>query len=521
MGWSNTLPMNSWRKLPDEKRKWWILSAMTASLSMIFIDITVLPVTLPTLNRELNFSLLSFQWIINIYTLALTIFAMAGGRLAHLLGLKSAFCLGITIFAIASAFCGLSNFPTEMIIARAFQGIGASMMIPSQQAIMLATFPPHQRGKALGFYVSASSIFLAIGPFVGGSLTQYLSWRYIFWINLPIAAFGLIFTQFVVPSFKRVRESFDWKGFFILGAGVSSLMVGIMQTPILGWESPYTLLLLAFGIAMIAYLWFSEAKHPHPLFDISLMRKRSFIAGSLTTFCNAFLIMITVHWAIFFQEVLKYTPSQAGSLSSFSTLPVLFFAPIAGYLVDRYGPRLPVSLGFGILIVSLSLFLAVIMHHILWAFLISLFLFGMNMSLIFTPSYLSIMHDVDPEKRGIASGMNTTLRQFGSTLGLAVFGTVFYQCFYWKFARGLEHIGQGLNPYRYEGALSHNPQALKALQELPEDTGALVTQTMTDALVDAFDLINILAIGIAFIGLCIALRLLKNTPLSQTAAPRR
>lgn len=503
--------------LSEQNRKWWILFAMTTSLSMIFIDITVLPVTLPTLSRELNFSLLSFQWIVNIYTLTLTVFAIAGGRLAHLLGLRKAFCIGIMLFAIASALCGLSNLPSEMIIARLFQGLGASLMIPAQQSIILASFPVHQRGKALGLFVSLSSIFLAIGPFVGGTLTQHLSWRYIFWINIPIACLGLVLTLLIVPRFSKVRASFDWKGFFLLGAGVSCLMIAIMQAPLWGWRSLHTLFLLGLGLGLILYLWRSEAKHPHPLFDLTLMRKKSFIGGSIATFCNAFLLTITVYWAIFFQEVLEYTPMESGGLSSFSTVPVLFCAPLAGYLVDRFGPRLPVSIGFSLIIASLILFLSILMQHTLLLLLLALFLFGTNMSLIFTPSYVSLMHDVPPEKRGIASGMNTTLRQFSSSLGLAVLGTVFYQWYYWKFAHNLTKALPDipLAPYHFEGLLSHNPQALQALHKLPADIANAVKTTMTAALVSAFDLINAIAILVAFIGLCCALRFLKSAPLCE------
>jgi len=502
----------------NEKRKWWILFAMTASLSMIFIDMTVLPVALPTLNRELNFSLLSFQWIINIYTLTLTVFALAGGRIAHMLGLKTSFCTGLILFAIASALCGLSNTSSEMIIARIFQGIGASIMVPSHQAIILETFPPHQRGKALGLFVSMSSVFLAIGPLVGGSLTQYFSWRYIFWVNIPVAAIGLILAWAIVPHFKKIPQSFDWFGFITLGTGVTSIMVAIMQTPIWGWKSPLTLFLLALGIAMITYLYRSESKHSHPFLDIPLMRNRSFIAGSLGIFCNAFLLMITVHWAVFFQEILQYTPSQAGSLSSFSTVPVIFMAPVAGYLLDRYGPRLPVALGYSLIIASLIFFLSIVLHHVLWMLLVSLFLFGMTMPFIFTPSYLNIMHDVPSEKRGIASGMNITLRQFSSTLGLAVFSTVFYQWYYRKFTQGLEMTfpEQHLNPYQYEGLLLGNSQALQAVKKLPNNTAALLEKTMTTSIISAFDLINCIAILVAAIGLCFALRYLRNTPFSQS-----
>ena len=183
-------------KLTEQNRKWWILAAMTTAISMIFVDITVLPVVLPTLQRELLISDLELQWILNSYTLVLAVLVLAGGRIGDMWGLKKSFCFGTVTFALGSALCGLSHSGWWMIFSRTLQGVGGAFLLPATQGIIMFHFPPHQRGKAVGLFVSIGSIFLALGPLIGGALTTWASWRFVFWINLPIAAAGLLLTLY-------------------------------------------------------------------------------------------------------------------------------------------------------------------------------------------------------------------------------------------------------------------------------------------------------------------------------------
>ncbi len=507
----------------NDRRRWWILLAMTASLSMVYIDITILPVTLPTLSRELGFSPLGLQWIINAYTLALTVLALAGGKLAHTLGLKTSFQVGLTIFAGASALCGLSSTEAWMIAARVLQGAGAALMIPSQNAIMLGTFPPQQRGKAIGLLVSISSIFLIIGPFIGGTLTEFLGWRYIFWINLPIAATGMLLTFLIVPHFEKVIESFDWFGFFTVGSGVASIVIATMHGQSWGWLSPFTLLLFLAGILLITFFCKAEQKAPHPLVDLVELRKRSFLGGSLTTFCASFIVMVMVFWTIFLQNILDYSPSQTGLLLLVGSSPVLFIAPLAGYLTDRLGPRFPITAGFILMGISILLFSLTASQENLWVVLGCLSLFGISTPLIFTPSLVALMEEIPPEKRGVASGMNTTFRQFGSTMGLAVFGSLFYQ---WHFSRFSHSLAKNLpteklDPSPFEGLLSQKPSALQHLHALPADTASFVQESMISSFVSAFHLINFFGALCALVGLWIAMRFLGRSAVKKEPAKRQ
>lgn len=498
-----------------ENRKWWILAAMTTSISMIFVDVTVLPVVLPTLQRELKLSDLGLQWIVNAYTLVLAVLVLSGGKLGDRWGLKKTFCFGIGMFAAASASCGLSTTEWWMIMSRGLQGIGGAFMLPATQGIIIAHFPPHQRGKAIGLYVSTGSIFLAIGPLIGGSLTSYLSWHYVFWINLPIAAIGLLMSLWIVPSMPKKDEPFDLKGFLIQACGICCLIIALMQAQKWGWFSLPTLTLILTGILLL-YLLFRRKNTPNAsILDFELIRKRSFRASSSCVFLNQLVIMITVFWAIYFQNILGFSASKAGFYSFIANIPVLFAAPLGGFLVDHFGPRRPVMIGFGLITFSLSWFLFFMNHESIWRLMPTLVTFGFGVSMIFTPSFVAMMNEVPAEKRGAASGINSALRQFSSTLGLALFGTFYSSLFFKKLETALtaNTNTENFTPLQFEGLLSKAPHALHFLSMLSAQDAAYVVQSAKQAFLEAFSLINFVAALLAFSGVLIAWRLLKNQPI--------
>ncbi|MBS0603428.1 MAG: MFS transporter [Verrucomicrobia bacterium] len=504
-------------KLTEENRKWWILAAMTATVSMIFVDITVLPVVLPTLQREMHISDLGLQWIINAYTLVLAVLVLAGGKIGDMWGLKKAFCFGVTSFALASAMCGLSNTESWMIFSRALQGIGGAFLLPATQGIIVSHFPPHQRGKALGLFVSIGSIFLALGPLIGGSLTTYLSWRYVFWINLPIAAIGLMLALYAVPPMRGKKEKFDFRGFSILSVAIASLVFALMQSEAWGWSSPATLILIAVGIFCMIVLFRRKHKPHASILDFNLMRQKSFIASSTCIFNNQLIIMVTVFWAIYFQNILGFSASTAGAYSFMANIPVLFAAPLGGFLVDRLGPRIPVMTGFGLIFFSLSWFCTFANHANIWLLMPTLLTFGFGVSMIFTPCFVSMMNEVSAEKRGVASGITAALRQFSSSLGLALFGTVYSSIYYSHLGNSLQkNPGTAqLQPEQFEGLLSRSPAAVKIMASLPHVDAGYVLQSAQAAFLDAFTRMNLLGAILAAVGVLIGWRMMKNQPISH------
>jgi EmrB/QacA subfamily drug resistance transporter len=503
------------KMITEKNRKWWILAAMTTTISMIFVDITVLPVVLPTLQRELSISDLGLQWVINAYTLVLAVLVLAGGKLGDMWGLKKAFCLGVSIFALASAMCGLSYSEWWLIMSRGLQGIGGAFLLPATQGIIISHFPPHQRGKALGLFVSIGSIFLALGPLIGGALTSYFSWHYVFWINIPIAILGLVMASVSVPAMVGKKATFDHRGFLILAIGITSLIFALMQVQKWGWNSSRCVGLFIIGIFSLVFLFKRKHKPHASILDFALMKKRTFIASSSSIFCNQLLIMVTVFWAIYFQNILEFSPSKAGLYAFMANLPVLFAAPLGGFLVDRFGPRLPVMIGFGVICFSLSWFTLFMRHENIWLLLPTLLFFGCGVSMIFTPSYVGMMNEVSAEKRGVASGITSTLRQFGSTLGLALFGTFYSSIYFGKLGHSLHEKASttSLTPEQFEGLLSKSPEAMQNMDRLSSSDALYVFQSAKNAFLSAFLSINLCAAMVALVGIVIAWKLLKNRPI--------
>jgi MFS family permease len=227
------------RWITDSNRKWWICGTMTLSLSMILIDQTVVSVALPTIQRDLDFSQTGLQWVVNAYLLAIAAFVAVGGRLGDMLGNDRIFKLGAIVFVASSVVCGLAGSEPVLLAARAVEGIGAALMIPATGAIVLNAFEPQERGRAMGVYAGVSMIFLALGPLVGGLLTQDITWRAVFWINAPIGIVMLVLTHLAVPPSPRLPDArIDWLGLATIVPGLTVLVLALMQSQVWGWGRP-------------------------------------------------------------------------------------------------------------------------------------------------------------------------------------------------------------------------------------------------------------------------------------------
>ena len=496
-------------KLTEHNRKWWILVAMTSCISMIFIDITVLPITLPTLQRTLDISPLGLQWIVNAYTLALTIFVLAAGRFGDRFGHRKIFCWGLFFFSLGSVLCAVSYFEWWFISARVIQGVGGAMLTPTSAAIIFSTFPASQRGKAIGLYVSIGSVFLALGPFIGGIFSQYLSWRYVFWINIPIALIGFWLTLFSVPKSKGIHRHFDLLGFITCSLGITSIIVALMEAKNWGWTAPITLGLIGLGLILIFLLLLIDRKVTDPYIDLSLFNSRNFNGAISAIFTTQFVLMVTVFWAIYFQTVYGYSPAQAGVISLVSNLPVILAAPIGGHLLDKHGPRIPIAIGFTLVAVSLFWFLQNLENNSIGILLSAIIPFGCGIPLIFSPSFTTAMSEVAPEKRGMASGTTTMLRQFGATLGLAIMGSIFLTIQGGQFSQELQKNSAtaSISPDDFQGLLSKAPQALDTLKQLPQDAQAFVQQIFLNSTINGFWGINTLALITTVLGLFLSLGL--------------
>lgn len=404
------------------QNSWKILLVLTASISMVFIDVTVLPVTLPTLQRDLGLSHHALQWIVNAYTLVLTMFVLISGRVGDHIGLKKMFCIGMSVFAIASFLCGMGTSAWELIMSRALQGIGGACMLPAAQGMITHTFPSHKRGKALGFFIGMGSISLALGPLFGGYCSEYLSWHYVFWINLPIAALGLFFTWLIIPHYPRHQHVFHLPSLFLYCLSVLCIIGSIMQAPIWGWLSYSTIGVFLLGVILFILLLKSD---PSSFIPKSLLRIPPIRMSLTLAFLGQFLLMIAFFWSIFFQTQFHYSPFVAGNLAFLANAPIIVMGPIAGYCVDRWGSHLPMIFGLiliGFAFIGMDLSSKEPSLHLL---IPSLLCFGTGLPAFFAPNATELLNAAPKEQRGTSSALLIATRQFSATVGLAIFGAIY------------------------------------------------------------------------------------------------
>lgn len=399
--------------------QWKCFLALVPAAALVFLDQTIMPVALPTIQHELGASATQLQWCVNAYLLAIAVLVLASGKISDLIGDRNSLSIGMAGFAFFSAICGMSPNIWVLIIARGLQGLSAAMMFPAQTSLIAHIFPQSSRGQATGMIVSIGSLFMILGPLIGGFLTETLSWRWIFWINLPVAAFGLWMIALLLPAPKPQPGKIDLQGFLYFLIGATSITLFFMQANEWGWTSTPSLICLTLSPIAFSLLMLREKKTSHPFLDLKLYRRPVFAAININVSIVQFILMVTVFQTIYYQEILAFTPGQTGLIISCSSFPVLFMAPIAGLLADKLTPKWPISIGY-ILIMTSFLTLGTFSTPSLPCLLFALVAFGMGIPLIFTPSYSTAISSVPPEKRGIAMGMLITLRFLGGTVGLAL-----------------------------------------------------------------------------------------------------
>ncbi|MCC5831536.1 MAG: MFS transporter [Chlamydiales bacterium] len=409
-----------------KKNKWWVFLVTTSGTSVVFLDNTVMPVALPTIQKQLMFTPLSLVWVVNSYLLSLTSLLLIGGRLCDLFGKRSLFVAGLSLFGFGSAMSGASMTQWWMILGRVIQGAGGALVVPATSALLISTFPLGERAKAIGINTGISSIFLILGPAVGGFFTEYLSWRGIFYLNLPLVGFGIAMAFLILHPGKRKKESFHFIGAFMMLCGVVSLVVGLMQGNEWGWNNPAVLTLLVVSPIFFFLFWWISTHTPHPLIDFNFFKSRLFTVANVFIFLTQSIIMVTVLWAIYFQNQLDYTPAQTGLVIFIAVLPVFLMAPFGGYIGDRFGPRLPLLIGYCLLTFSLFWLLFTAQSETVGVLLPGLLTFGGGIPMILSPTIAMGLSQISSEKLGAASGITTETRQLASTVGIAFMTTIYH-----------------------------------------------------------------------------------------------
>jgi EmrB/QacA subfamily drug resistance transporter len=414
------------RIFAEENRKWLTLAAVSFGLFMIMLDNTVVNVALPSIERDLDADLSELQWIVTGYALTFAALMLVGGKIADAYGRRLIFVVGIVVFTVASLLCGLADSSEMLIAARVVQGAGAALMNPATLSIIAATFPPRERGAAIGIWAGTSALALAIGPLVGGLITEHLDWSWIFFVNVPIGILGIAASFLLIDESRdETHERLDLPGLVTSGVGLFALTYGLIEANTYGWTSAR--ILGSFVVAAVALVSFVllERHQRAPMLPLELFRNRTYTGANLTMLLVA-LAMFGVFFfvSLYMQNILGFTAVETGAAFLPLTLLIILVAPVAGKTADQLGSRGLMTVGMTLIAVQLLLFSQLGSDASYWHLLPSLLIGGLGMALTMTPSAAAATRAVPVDKAGVGSAVLNSARQVGGTMGIAVMGAI-------------------------------------------------------------------------------------------------
>jgi EmrB/QacA subfamily drug resistance transporter len=415
------------RLINDENSRWWTLGAMCFALFMVMLDSTIVNVAVPSIQRDLHASLAGLEWTINAYGLTFAVLMVTGGRMGDIFGRRRMFLFGVIVFGASSIAIGLAANEAMLVAFRAIQGMGAAFMMPATLSIITQAFPPEQRGMAIGTWAGVSALALAIGPVLGGFLTESVSWRAIFFINPPIAVITVAVTLFATHESRdtTVDHTLDVPGIATLTIGLTALVLALVQGNSWGWGSTRVLSLFAVAVVALGAFLVIEHRSRAPMIDFRFFRARSYLGANVVGFAVTFAMMAQFFFlAIYMQNILGYSPLQAGLRFLPSTLLIMFSSMFAGRLTDRFGPRPLGTIGMVVVAVALLIQSRITLHSGYGLLLPGFVLMGLAMGFVMSPISTAAMNSVDRTKAGVASGVLSMNRMIGGTFGVAAMGAL-------------------------------------------------------------------------------------------------
>ena len=415
------------RILAPENRKWLTLVAVAFGLFMIMLDNTIVNVALPSIQHDLHIGISELEWVFNGYALTFGVLMLTGGKLADLLGRRLIFIVGLVIFAGSSLACGLATTGGVLIGARVVQGVGSALMNPATLSIITATFPPRQRGMAIGIWAGVAAMALAIGPLAGGLITEHIGWNWIFFINVPVGVVAILFTRLVVDESRdtSAEQRLDLPGLLASAIGLFGLTYALIEANTYGWTSGRILGLFAVAVAGLAAFVVLELRQRVPMLDLSLFRNGTF-AGANTVMLLVGLAMFGVFFynSLFIQNIMGYSAVQTGASFLPMTGLIILVAPLAGKFSDRVGSRWLMGVGMVLLSASLFIFSRLDAASDFWNVFPGLIVGGLGMAFVMTPTTAAAMGSVPVDKAGVGSAVLNSMRQVGGSLGIAVMGAI-------------------------------------------------------------------------------------------------
>ncbi len=489
--------------VPGPRTGIWVLVCTILGTSMAFIDGTVVNVALPAMQSSFHATVSDAQWVVESYALLLASLLLVGGSMGDLYGRRKIFVCGVVLFTTGSTWCGLADSISSLIVARGLQGMGAALLVPGSLALISASFPVSERGRAIGTWSGFTAITAAIGPVLGGWLVDYASWRWVFFINLPIAAVVVFLALWRVPESRNesVSKKLDWEGAGLATVGLGAITFAFIEAP----RGIDVRLAIAAGIFALVGFPFVEARSPSPMVSLTLFRSRNFAGANLITF----FLYAAFGGILFFLpldliQVQHYSATEAGAALLPLILLIFVLSRWSGGLIVRYGPKLPLVIGPLISGLGFALFLRSEIGGSYWATLFpAVAVLGLGMAVAVAPLTTTVMNAVPVSEAGVASGVNNAVSRMASLLAVAVFGLILYSSFNHRLDRQLQ--GLSLSNEQRRQVDQQRPRLAAA-----ETSDPRVRRAIEESFVSGYRVILVIASGLTIASALSAFVLLDN-----------
>ena len=494
----------------------WILATTILGSSLAFIDGSVVNLALPAFQADLNATVIDAQWVVEAYALLLAALILVGGSLGDIYGRRRMYATGVAVFAASSVWCGLAPDIDQLIFARALQGVGAALLVPGSLAIISASFQSSERGRAIGIWSGYTSITAAVGPVLGGVLIEHGSWRWVFFINVPLALVVLIMTFRHVPESRNPRSvpGLDWIGAGLATVGLGGLIYALVESSKRGWNDTAVMVALLSGVVALAAFIVVEVQSRAPLLPLPLFRSRNFSGANLITlFLYSALSGMLFFFPLNLIQVQGYSATAAGASMLPFILLMFLLSRWSGGLVDRYGARAPLVFGPLVVAVGFALFAIPSTGGTYWTtFFPAVVVLGLGMAISVAPLTTTVMNSVPAERAGTASGINNAVSRVAGVLSIAVLGVVMLASFNQHFSYRLAEID--LEPQTLR-ELDSQRVKLAAI-EIPQDVDPRLTanlrRSINDSFVAGFRVVMFVAAGLAILSAATAKVMIENDP---------
>jgi EmrB/QacA subfamily drug resistance transporter len=510
---ASVLSTGAGKPVPNAARGW-ILAATILGSSMAFIDSTVVNVALPALQTAFRATVVDVQWIVESYGLFLAALILVGGSLGDLFGRRIIFLSGVAIFAVASGGCGLSQTINQLILARSLQGVGAALLVPGSLAIISSSFDEKSRGQAIGTWSAFTAITTAIGPVLGGWLVSHASWRWIFFLNLPLAVAVAVISLWRIPeSRSSSAQRVDWLGASLATVGLGALIGALIESSHRGWKSPLVFGGLIASVGCLAAFLYVEAHISGPMLPLGLFKNRRFSGANLLT-----LVLYSAVGIFFFLfplnliQIQGYSPASTGAAILPLILLMFLLSRWSGGLVARYGPTMPLIVGPLTVALGFALFSFPSIGHSYWtAFFPAIIILGLGMAITVAPLTTVVMSSVAEDRAGTASGINNAVARVAGVLAIAVVGIIMLQAFGARLDHLLANLSLAEPVLREIHAHEIQLGALPVPVSLDPSTRIAVQEAIRSAFVSGFRIVMLICTILALTAGVVAWRMIPKS----------